>query len=82
MAAGVPVVARPAGAVAQTVADAALVLHAADPAYVAAAVHRACTDQSLRAALVEAGHRRAAALSGGAASRAFVDSVAGVVGRP
>jgi glycosyltransferase involved in cell wall biosynthesis len=82
MAAGVPVVARPAGAVAQTVADAALVLHAADPAYVAAAVHRAHTDQSLRAVLVEAGHRRAAALSDGAASRAFVDSVAGVVGRP
>ena len=82
MAAGVPVVARPAGAVAQTVDDAALVLHAADPAYVAAALHRACTDQSLRTVLVEAGHRRAAALSDGAASRAFVDSLAGVVGRP
>jgi len=54
----------------------------AQPGRPAAAVHRACTDQSLRAALVEAGHRRAAALSGGAASRAFVDSVAGVVGRP
>ena len=45
MVAGVPVVTRGAGAVADTVADAALVLAAADPSYVAAAVHRACTDE-------------------------------------
>ena len=49
MAAGVPVVARGAGAVAETVGDAALVLAAADPSYVAAALHRACTDELLRA---------------------------------
>ena len=40
MVAGVPVVTRGAGAVADTVADAALVLAAADPSYVAAALHR------------------------------------------
>ena len=44
MVAGVPVVTRGAGAVADTVAGAALVLAAADPSYVAAALHRACTD--------------------------------------
>jgi glycosyltransferase involved in cell wall biosynthesis len=82
MAAGVPVVARPAGAVAQTVGDAALVLRAADPAYVAAALHRACTDATLRTVLVEAGRRRVAALSNGAAATAFVDAVAQAVGRP
>jgi glycosyltransferase involved in cell wall biosynthesis len=82
MAAGVPVVVRPAGAVAQTVADAALVLDAADPAYVAAALHRACSDPALRTVLVEAGRRRAAALSDGAASRAYVDAVVGVLARP
>jgi glycosyltransferase involved in cell wall biosynthesis len=82
MAAGVPVVARPAGAVAQTVGDAALVLEAGDPAYVAAALHRACTDATLRSVLVEAGRRRAAALSDGSAAAAFADAVAEVVGRP
>ena len=40
MVAGVPVVTRGAGAVSDTVADAALVLAAADPSYIAAAVHR------------------------------------------
>ena len=82
MAAGVPVVARPAGAVVQTVADAALVLEAGDPAYVAAALRRVCTDSGLRAALVEAGHRRVAALADGSASRSFVDAVARVVSQP
>jgi glycosyltransferase involved in cell wall biosynthesis len=81
MAAGVPVVTRPAGAVVQTVADAALVLEAADPAYVAAALHRACTDTRLRTILIEAGRRRAAALSDGAAATAFVDAIASVAGR-
>ena len=44
MAAGVPVVARRVGAVAETVGDAALVLAGTDPSYVAAAVHRVRTD--------------------------------------
>ena len=49
MVAGVPVVARQAGAVSDTVADAALVLADADPSYIAAALHRVCTDERLRA---------------------------------
>ena len=47
--AGVPVVTRGAGAVAETVSGAALVLAAADPAYIAAALHRVCSDDRLRA---------------------------------
>ncbi len=81
MVAGVPVVTRGAGAVAETVADAALVLAAADPAYVAAALHRACTDVRLRATLTASGRRRAAELAGGAPAAAIVDAVAAVVTR-
>ncbi|MFZ0250933.1 MAG: glycosyltransferase family 4 protein [Acidimicrobiales bacterium] len=81
MAAGVPVVTRGAGAVADTVAGAGLVLAAADPSYVAAALHRVCTDEQLRATLTAAGRRRAAELSGDVAAR-IVDAVAAVVGRP
>ncbi len=79
MVAGVPVVTRGAGAVASTVGDAALVLAAADPSYVAAALHRACTDQLLRATLSAAGHRRAAELADGSVAVRIVDAVAGVV---
>jgi glycosyltransferase involved in cell wall biosynthesis len=82
MVAGVPVVTRGAGAVSETVADAALVLAAADPSYVAAALHRACTDHQLRAALTAAGRRRAAELSGDAVARRITDAVASAVGRP
>ena len=57
------------------------VLAAADPSYVAAAVHRVCTDEQLRATLTAAGVRRAAELSADAATR-IVDAVAAVVGRP
>ena len=81
MAAAVPVVTRGAGAVAETVDGAALVLAAADPAYVAAALHRACTDDRLRATLTAAGRRRAAQLSGDTAAAQIVDAVAGVVSR-
>jgi glycosyltransferase involved in cell wall biosynthesis len=81
MVAGVPVVTRGAGAVSDTVADAALVLAAADPSYIAAALHRVCTDGQLRAALTAAGARRAAELSADAAAR-IVHAVAAVVGRP
>ena len=83
MVAGVPVVTRGAGAVADTVADAALVLAAADPAYVAAALHRVCTDDRLRA-----GADRRGPAPGGRAVRAtraaahIVDAIAAVVGRP
>jgi glycosyltransferase involved in cell wall biosynthesis len=82
MAAGVPVVARAAGAVAATVGDAALLLAAGDPAYVAAALHRVRTDDTLCARLVEAGHRRVAALSGDALSEQVVAAVASVAGAP
>ena len=81
MVADVPVVTRGAGAVAETVADAALVLAAADPAYVAAALHRVCTDERLRATLVDSGRRRAAELAGGGAAARIVDAVAAVVAR-
>ena len=81
MMAGVPVVTRGAGAVADTVAGAALVLAAADPSYVAAALHRVCSDEQLRATLTTAGARRAAALSGDVAGRT-IDAVAAVVGHP
>jgi glycosyltransferase involved in cell wall biosynthesis len=82
MVAGVPVVTRGAGAVSDTVADAALVLAAADPSYVAATLHRVCTDSRLRATLSDAGKRRAAALSGDAIALQIIDAVAAVVGRP
>ncbi len=82
MVAGVPVVARGAGAVADTVGDAALVLAAADPSYVAAAVHRVCSDERLRAALTGAGRRRAAELSGNAVAEQIIDAIATVVERP
>lgn len=74
MVAGVPVVTRGAGAVADTVADAALVLAAADPAYIAAALHRACTDERLRTTLRDAGRHRARQLAAGAAPR-IVDAI-------
>ena len=82
MVAGVPVVTRGAGAVSDTVAGAALVLAAADPSYVAAVLHRACTDRRLRAALTAAGARRSAALSGDAVATRTIDAVASVLGRP
>jgi len=81
MVAGVPVVTRGAGAVAETVAGAALVLAAADAAYVAAALHRVCTDDRLRTTLTASGRRRAAELAGGAPAATIVDAVAGVVTR-
>jgi L-malate glycosyltransferase len=82
MMAGVPIVARNAGAVGQTVGDAALLLQAEDPAYVAAAIHRVCTDDDLRRTLVANGRRRAAELQGDAVARQFVDAIATVAGPP
>jgi L-malate glycosyltransferase len=82
MAAGVPVVARPAGAIAATVGGGALLLAAGDPAYIAAALHRVCTDGALRALLIAEGHRRVAALSGETVSAQVVAAVASVAGAP
>ncbi len=80
MVAGVPVVTRGAAAVSDTVADAALVLAAADPSYIAAALHRVCTDEQLRATLTASGARRAAELSGDAPAARTVEAVAAAVG--
>lgn len=82
MTAGLPIVARGAGAVTETVGDAALVLEAGDPAYVAAALHRVCTDDALRHALADNGRRRAAQLQGDRIGLQFVEAIADVVGRP
>jgi L-malate glycosyltransferase len=79
MVAGVPVVTRDAGGVRDTVADGALVLAAADPSYIAAALHRALTDEQLRATLTTAGVRRAAELSSDAPATRTVELVAAAV---
>jgi len=82
MAAGVPVVARRVGAVAETVGDAALLLAGTEPSYVAAALHRVCADATLRQLLVEAGHRRLPAFGLDAAAPQLVAAVASVAGAP
>jgi L-malate glycosyltransferase len=82
MRAGVPVVARGVGAVAETVGDAALLLAGEDPSYVAAALHRVGTDAALRRYLVEAGTRRAAAFSRDVVAPQLVAAVATVAGAP
>jgi L-malate glycosyltransferase len=82
MAAGVPVVARRVGAVAETVGDAALLLDGTDPAYVAAALHRVVSDATLRRLLVEAGRRRLPAFGLDAVAPQLVAAVASVAGAP
>jgi glycosyltransferase involved in cell wall biosynthesis len=79
MVTGVPVVTRDAGGVRDTVGDGALVLAAADPSYIAAALHRVQTDEQLRATLTVAGVRRAAELSGSAPATRTVELVAAAV---
>jgi glycosyltransferase involved in cell wall biosynthesis len=58
---GVPVVARPAGAVAETVGDAALLVEDTDPAVLAELLHLVVTDSALRATLTSRGRARLAA---------------------
>jgi L-malate glycosyltransferase len=82
MAAGVPVVARRAGAVCETVGAAALLLDSGDPTYIAAALQRVCCDQSLRSLLIDAGRARVAELTGDHVAERVVDAVAQVAGRP
>jgi L-malate glycosyltransferase len=82
MVAGVPVVARGTGAVPETVGDAALLLAGGDPLYVAAALHRVCTDGALRQRLVEAGRHRVPALSLDLVAPQLVAAVATVAGVP
>ena len=82
MAAGVPVVARRAGAVAETVGAAALLLDSADHAYVAAALHRVLTDGALRDTLVAAGRDRVRAFDAAAVADRLVGAVSRVAGPP
>jgi glycosyltransferase involved in cell wall biosynthesis len=82
MVSGVPVVTRGAGAVAETVGDAALVLAGGDPLYVAAALRRVCTDGGLRQELVAAGRRRAPTFALEAVAPQVVAAVATVAGTP
>lgn len=77
---GVPVVARPAGAVADTVGDAGLLLDRTDPTTVAAAVHRVLTDRALRDRLVAAGRDRVVVHSLADAGRRTVEAIATVAG--
>lgn len=63
MAAGVPVVSSDAGALAEAVGDAALVVGPDDPQAWADALAQALDDAGLRERLIEAGHARARALS-------------------
>jgi L-malate glycosyltransferase len=74
---GVPVVARGVTAVPETVGDAGLLLPdaAADPAVVAAAVHRVLTDRPLRDRLVAAGHARVEHFGAADLSRRFLEVI-------
>jgi L-malate glycosyltransferase len=82
MTAGVPIVARRAGAVAETVGGAALLLGRGDPPYVAAALQRVATDDPLRRRLTEAGRQRLPDLSLQAVGARVVAAVATVAGAP
>jgi glycosyltransferase involved in cell wall biosynthesis len=82
MVAGVPVVARAVGAIAETVGDAALLLPSSDPSYVAAALQRVCTDEVLRQRLIAAGRRRVETFSVEAIAPRVVAAVASVAGAP
>ncbi len=70
MACGTPVVAADRAALPETCGDAALLVDPDDPAAVATAVLRACTDEPLRARLRERGLARVAARTWDSAARA------------
>jgi glycosyltransferase involved in cell wall biosynthesis len=78
--AGVPVVAAAAGAVAETLGDAGLVLERSDPTLVAAAVERVLQDDALRQRLRQAGARRLETFGQGPAR--LVEVIATVAGAP
>jgi alpha-1,3-rhamnosyl/mannosyltransferase len=72
MACGVPVVAGDAGAVPETVRDAALLVDPASPEDLAGALRAAMEDAAIREGLTSRGHARAAAFTwGGTAARAL-----------
>ena len=78
---GVPVVAQDAGAVADTVGDAGLVLRGKHPAHVASAVGRVLTDDALRARLVAQGRARLATFDPSDTAARFVAEIDMVAGR-
>ncbi len=81
MTAGVPVLARSVGAVAETVGDGALMLRSGEPSYVAAAVLRVCTDTVLSQHLIRAGRTRVQMFTLDAVAPLVVDAVATVAPR-
>ena len=82
MAAGVPVVARRAGAVPETVGDAALLVAGSDPLYIAAVLDRLRRDKALAQRLIDDGRRRVPQLSLDAVAPLLVAAIATVAGAP
>jgi glycosyltransferase involved in cell wall biosynthesis len=78
MAAGLPVVAHGAGAVAETVGGAGIVLPTNRPGPAAVAVHRVLTDPGLAATLATAGRRRLDAFAPDRVRARFVDVLGSV----
>lgn len=60
---GVPVIARPFGAIPEVVGDAAIMVPDRDPAVVAELLHLVVSDQDLRSELIRRGHARLAAFA-------------------
>jgi glycosyltransferase involved in cell wall biosynthesis len=81
MRAGTPIVALDAGAVAETLGGAGILLSEARPATVAAAVARVHRDDRLSAWLADAGHRRVTDFTADATRRLFVEVLSGVADR-
>jgi glycosyltransferase involved in cell wall biosynthesis len=75
MASGTPVVAYASSALPETVGAGGLLLDRKDPSLVATAVHRVVADGAVRAALIEAGARRAAELDLDEARRRLHDTL-------
>jgi glycosyltransferase involved in cell wall biosynthesis len=82
MRASVPVVARRAGAVGDTVGGAGLLLEGAEPSQVAAAVHRVVSDRRLRERLQAAGRDQAGRHTLEGSGRLAVEAIAAVAGPP
>jgi glycosyltransferase involved in cell wall biosynthesis len=82
MHAGLPVVALGAGAVPETLGDAGLLLHAARPGVVAAAVDRVAGDPVLAERLAEAGRRRLHAYDPEATRARFIEVLGALAARP
>ncbi|HEV8632713.1 MAG TPA: glycosyltransferase [Chloroflexota bacterium] len=79
---GVPVIARAAAAVGETLGDAGLLVRDADPRRVAELIGMVVENGRLRAAMVEAGRRRAAEFAPERVAGRLVAAVAAALGRP